>query len=724
MDNPGNTTMDPTKKFPKNSRPFSFYLLLSMVILVICIVGFLTVNDYFYTRNNFNQESHLLQVQTEQNIRGAMRLEDYTWHVFDETLNDRMQTGLSSVLAEYERAGRDPASMNLTRLKTDLGGDYDIYVIDASGIIVQTSYGPEMGEDFKTFPDFYAYLTKIRNSEGFFPDRIVHELLGSGKFRKYAYMPTPDHKYVLELGLSSPMFVTMNQELDDQNLINQIVAPNPYVENFTIFNSVGRRVDDNRLPGEAVQADLKQVMATRSDLEVTDPRDTRTIRYLFVDIRDAAYGSDLSRVVEITYNTGMINYALTALVIFHLLFAAAAILLGCIAALYLSRRIARPIQEIVADADIIARGDLDHRIRDSQNREFAILGTSINTMVDSLRSAFQKRKDDEIFQKEMINRLPVGIFIKRAGDGRYVFWNRSCEELFHLPASHAIGKTDRELFPADVVVIIEKEDRQFSQNRQDLLNKIISSKYLGDRIIHLIIVPIFDSTGTLQYILGISTDVSHENINLKMDLLFSITRHDILDNLSVIMSHLERAQLKNTPDDMQKFFDKTIGSIEAIRNQIASTRVLQEVGLVSPKWQPLEPVFYEAASLLPEPRAAIRAELDHFAIFADPLLLRVFYTLLENSLRSEGKQASRIRLSAYIENGALHLIYEDNGNGIPAAEKEKIFEGGSEPGPFRGLFLIREILGFTRITITENGEPGKGVRFDIEVPEGKFRKVT
>ena len=73
MDNPGNTTMDPTKKFPKNSRPFSFYLLLSMVILVICIVGFLTVNDYFYTRNNFNQESHLLQVQTEQNIRGAMR---------------------------------------------------------------------------------------------------------------------------------------------------------------------------------------------------------------------------------------------------------------------------------------------------------------------------------------------------------------------------------------------------------------------------------------------------------------------------------------------------------------------------------------------------------------------------------------------------------------------------------------------------------------------------
>jgi len=39
-----------------------------------------------------------------------------------------------------------------------------------------------------------------------------------------------------------------------------------------------------------------------------------------------------------------------------------------------------------------------------------------------------------------------------------------------------------------------------------------------------------------------------------------------------------------------------------------------------------------------------------------------------------------------------------------------------------GLFLSREILAITGISISENGEPGKGARFEIRVPPGKFRK--
>ena len=40
-----------------------------------------------------------------------------------------------------------------------------------------------------------------------------------------------------------------------------------------------------------------------------------------------------------------------------------------------------------------------------------------------------------------------------------------------------------------------------------------------------------------------------------------------------------------------------------------------------------------------------------------------------------------------------------------------------------GLFLAREILAITGISITETGEPGFGVRFEIRVPAGKFRKT-
>ena len=97
--------------------------------------------------------------------------------------------------------------MDLSRIRQELGTDYDIYIIDESGIIIQTTYAPELGMDFKTIPYFYDYLTRIRNQDGFFPDRMVREFKGAGKFRKYAYMPTPDHKYILELGLSGQNFM-------------------------------------------------------------------------------------------------------------------------------------------------------------------------------------------------------------------------------------------------------------------------------------------------------------------------------------------------------------------------------------------------------------------------------------------------------------------------------------------------------------------------------------
>ena len=116
--------------------------------------------------------------------------------------------------------------------------------------------------------------------------------------------------------------------------------------------------------------------------------------------------------------------------------------------------------------------------------------------------------------------------------------------------------------------------------------------------------------------------------------------------------------------------------------------------------------------------------MDDFELYADPLLSRVFYNLLVNSLQHGNHQMTKIRLHARQENDSLILVYEDNGVGIPDDEKEKIFEFGYGKRTGFGLFLARELLGYTGMTITETGEPGMGARFEIIVPKGKFRKVT
>jgi signal transduction histidine kinase len=154
---------------------------------------------------------------------------------------------------------------------------------------------------------------------------------------------------------------------------------------------------------------------------------------------------------------------------------------------------------------------------------------------------------------------------------------------------------------------------------------------------------------------------------------------------------------------------------------MAFVRSLQEIGITSPTWQSVKKVFWEAVMLIPSSTIDIRVEMDDIELYADPLLPRVFYNLLANSIKHGDHQLTKIRLYAQKSGESLILIYEDNGKGIPLDEKGKIFEFGHGKGTGFGLFLIRELLGYTGIMITETGEPGKGAKFEILVPKGKFR---
>jgi signal transduction histidine kinase len=80
-----------------------------------------------------------------------------------------------------------------------------------------------------------------------------------------------------------------------------------------------------------------------------------------------------------------------------------------------------------------------------------------------------------------------------------------------------------------------------------------------------------------------------------------------------------------------------------------------------------------------------------------------------------------IRLTSRETGAGLVVVCEDNGAGIATEDKARLFEQGYGKHTGLGLFLSREILSITGITITENGEPGKGARFEMVVPKGAYR---
>jgi PAS domain S-box-containing protein len=708
--------------FNVKSRSFFIYILVAMLVLVIVVVGLVTVNDFYNTKKTFEKNSQHLKQQTEQDIIITIKLTDESYNLYDSSLNEQMRRGFDVVLAEYQRSGGTPSRMNLTDVKSKLGEEFDIYVINEFGVIEFTTFEPDMGLDFKKIPYFFAYLTKIRNSEGFFPDRIVEGQTVGGKINKFAYMPTPDHRYVLELGLSKTSFLNDRASLKYKQAIDQITSTNPYIENVRIFNSMGKiSYNTSEVVDDPTKIILEKVLQRRQDISVTMPEIRRTIKYIFIDLKNEQYGSDASRIVEITYNDAMLEKAYEGHVQSQLFITILALAIGICAAILLSRFLLKPISIIVGDVNRISEGDLDWKISPTHMAEFQVLENSINTMVGSLKDSIREVKEGEILRREIIEQLPVAVFMKTVKDRKYIFWNKASEQIFNLRATDVIGRTDLELFSQKMVSTIDKEDIEARLNQVSISNKKITDKVRGQRIIHMIIVPIFDSTNNIQYILGIGEDVTEETLSMKIDLLFSITRRDILDQLSNIVNSLERAQLKSSREAMQIFFDKTLESIESIRNQMAFVRSLQDIGITSPIWQSVKKTFWEAVMLNPPSTIDIRVEMDDIEVFADPLLSRVFYNLLANSIQHGDHQLTKIRLYTQKTGESLLLIYEDNGKGIPLDEKEKIFEFGFGPGTGFGLFLIRELLGYTGITITESGEPGKGAKFEILVPKGRFR---
>ena len=105
------------------------------------------------------------------------------------------------------------------------------------------------------------------------------------------------------------------------------------------------------------------------------------------------------------------------------------------------------------------------------------------------------------------------------------------------------------------------------------------------------------------------------------------------------------------------------------------------------------------------------------SVIADALLSKVFYNLLDNSLK-HGKKVTRIRLSHKIEKVSLKLIYEDNGVGVAETDKSKIFSDGFSTGNGSGLGLklIKRIIEYYGWKITEAGESNKGAKFIITIP--------
>jgi len=204
----------------------------------------------------------------------------------------------------------------------------------------------------------------------------------------------------------------------------------------------------------------------------------------------------------------------------------------------------------------------------------------------------------------------------------------------------------------------------------------------------------------------------------KLRVVGSLTRHDVRNKLSVVTGNVFLAKKKLAGnDEVSEYLREIESGCQQIVRILEFSKDYEMLGVEELTYINVNETFEKAISLFSNlDRIRIENECRGLVVLADSLLRQVFYNLVDNSLK-HGERVGRIR-AHYEEAGKdqLSLVYEDDGVGIPLAEKPKLFKEGYGRGTGYGLFMIKRICEVYGWSIQETGEPGKGAHFTMTIP--------
>ena len=353
----------------------------------------------------------------------------------------------------------------------------------------------------------------------------------------------------------------------------------------------------------------------------------------------------------------------------------------------------------------------------------------------------ERKRTEESLEKEKqeLNRIidssPIIIFYKDT-EGKFIRVNEAFAEAQRIPKDEFIGKTVFDFYSAEIARGMANDDLEVLKSghpRFGIIEQYESAR--GMRWVQTDKVPTFDKNGVSTGLVGFAQDVTgrkktedklresiHNNelICEKLRVVGGLTRHDVGNKLMAAKSNLYllKKQLGDR-SELAKYFDGIDLAFASSDKLFEFSSFYERIGVEEVSKIDVAECFNQAVALFQE-LGTIRVVNDcqGLAVWADSLLRQLFYNLIDNSLK-HGEKATRIRLHYNKEGDELKLFYEDDGVGIPEANKQKLFDQGFSTGRGSGLglHLIKKMIEVYGWTIEENGQPGKGAKFTIRIPK-------
>jgi len=323
------------------------------------------------------------------------------------------------------------------------------------------------------------------------------------------------------------------------------------------------------------------------------------------------------------------------------------------------------------------------------------------------------------------------------------FWNNASEKLFGWKKPEAIGRDVAEVLAsasandeiesitkwlnADESVTLE----YLAQRKDGSLVPILVNRssvygeagvYLGSAVSATDIteqkITQRDMTMALEY-LSVNID-KIEELNEKLKVVGSLTRHDVRNKLSSVTGYTYILKKRHYDlADVVEGLDKMSQAVNDSMKIFEIAKTYEQVGAEELVDVDVGKVVDEAVEMFPDLSFTVVNDCRGLLVRADSLLRHLIFNFIDNT-RKYGKttKTARVHFKNTVS-GDLQLIYEDDGVGIPEENKEQLFKQGFSTGGSTGfgLFLSKKIVQVYGWSIREEGQVGVGTKFVMTIPK-------
>ena len=211
-----------------------------------------------------------------------------------------------------------------------------------------------------------------------------------------------------------------------------------------------------------------------------------------------------------------------------------------------------------------------------------------------------------------------------------------------------------------------------------------------------------------------------KSANDKLNLLSSISTDHLQRDVNEIKEIVRQAKSQVIETLPNVFFTKIGEKISTISRRLDLSLSYRNLGTTPAVWQEVQGYLVSMALSKMKEGVAVRFWCERLEVYADPLIRDVLRHIVANSFQYAGR-FDLLLVRYYEREGGVVLTIEDNGPGIPALKKQEVFEYDSGGHKGIGLFICRQIVEVSGMTIVETGDEGRGARFEIHIPAACYR---